>query len=74
MGLVLLLCGFMAAQDIKTNFMPGTDFSKYKTYKWIKIDGSEQIDQIVDQQIKQAIDSQLASKGFTKTDDDKADL
>ena len=73
-GLVLLVCGFMAAQDIKTNYMPGTNFSKYKTYKWVNIEGSEQPDQMLDQQIKQAVDAQLASKGMTKTDDEKADM
>jgi Domain of unknown function (DUF4136) len=74
MGLVLLNCGLIAAQDIKTNYMPGTDFSKYKTYKWVNIQGTEQPDQILQQQIKQAVDGQLASKGMTKTDDDKADV
>lgn len=73
-GLALLVCGSMAAQDIKTNYMPGTDFSKYKSYKWVDISGAEQPDQILQQQIKQAIDGQLASKGMTKTDDDKADM
>jgi len=73
-GLVLLICGFVAAQDIKTNFMPGTDFSKYKTYKWVDIEGAEQPDQILAQQIKQAVDSQLATKGLTKADGDNADL
>jgi hypothetical protein len=71
---VVLVCGFTAAQDIKTNYMPDSEFSKYKTYKWVNIEGSEQADPIVDQQIKQAVDAQLASKGFTKSDDDKADL
>src|SRR5277367_6201260 len=74
MGLVLLVCGFVAAQDIKTNFMPGTDFSKYKTYKWVNIEGAEQPDQILQQQITQAVDSQLTSKGMIKTDDEKADM
>jgi len=64
----------MAAQDVTTNSMPGADFSKYKTYKWVNVEGSEQPDQILEQQIKQAVDAQLASKGMTKTDDDKADL
>jgi hypothetical protein len=74
MGLVVLVCGFVAAQDIKTNYVPGTDFSKYKTYKWVNIEGAQKPDQIVDQQITQAINAQLASKSLTKTDDDKADL
>jgi len=53
--------------------MPGTDFSKYHTYK-LAIEGGGHPDQITDAQIKQSIDSQLATKGFTRTDSDKADL
>jgi hypothetical protein len=74
MGLVLLVCGFVAAQDIKTNYVPGTDFSKYKTYKWVNIEGAQKPDDILDQQIRQAVDAQLTSKSFAKTDDEKADL
>jgi hypothetical protein len=74
MAFILLAAGTTAAQDIKTNYMPGTDFSRFKTYKWVAIQGVEQPDQILDQQIKQAIDAQLVLKGMTKTGDDKADL
>jgi len=63
-----------AGQDVHYNFMPGTDFSKYHTYKWVTIEGGAHPNQIVDAQIKQSVDSQLASKGLTKTDSDKADL
>jgi len=66
--------GPASAQDVRYNFMPGTDFSKYHTYKWVAIEGGAHPNQIVDAQIKQAVDSQLASKGLTKTDNDKADL
>jgi Domain of unknown function (DUF4136) len=62
------------AQDVKTNSMPGTDFSKYHTYKWVKIPNAKYPNQIVDTQIMNSIDSQLASKGLTKTTDEKADL
>jgi Domain of unknown function (DUF4136) len=72
--LALLASTALSAQDVKYNFMPGTDFSKYHTYKWVVIEGGSHPNQIVDQEIKQAIDSQLASKGLTKTDSDKADL
>lgn len=72
--LVVLACGLGSAQDIKTNYMPGTDFSKYHTYKWVTINNTEQIDPIVTQQIKDAVDSQLTSKGMTKTDSDPADM
>jgi len=74
LALALLACSLTPAQDVTTNFMPGTDFSKFRTYKWVLIQGGETPNQIVDAQIKQAIDSQLASKGLTKTDGDKADL
>ena len=73
-AIVLLASGFLAAQDIRTNYMPGTDFSKYKTYKWVSIPGAEQPNQILDQQIRQAVDLQLSSKGLTKTENDSADL
>jgi hypothetical protein len=62
------------AQDVGYNAMPGTDFAKYKTYKWVQIEGAQQPDSITDAQIKQAIDSQLATKGLTKTEDAIADL
>jgi len=74
MVVLLLLCVVPAnAQDIRYNFMPGTDFSKFKTYKWVRIQNAEYPNQILDSQIIQAIDSQLALKGLSKTDGD-ADL
>ena len=76
LGLILaiLMGGVALAQDVTTNSMPGIDFSKYHTYKWVVIEGAEVPNQIVDAQIKQAVDAQLATKGLTRTDSDKADL
>jgi Domain of unknown function (DUF4136) len=62
------------AQDVSYNAMPGTDFSKFKTYKWVKIEGAQYPDQIMDSKIKTVIDGQLAAKGLSKTEDDTADL
>jgi hypothetical protein len=74
-GFVLALAtSGAAAQDVKVNSMPGVDFSKFHTYKWVSIEGGSHPNQIVDQEIKQSIDSQLVTKGLTKTDSDKADL
>ena len=73
-ALIFLLPVIGLAQEVHYNFMPGTDFSKYHTYKWVTIPGSEQLNQIQDAEVKQAVDAQLSAKGFTKTDDDKADL
>lgn len=72
--LALLACVLTPAQDVSTNSMPGVDFSKYHTYRWVSIEGANYPNQIVDAQIKQSVDTQLASKGLTKVDGDKADL
>ena len=76
-----LMLGVQAsAQDVRTNYMPGTDFSKYHTYAWVEeVTGVPRVggqpDQILDAQVKQAVDSHMAAKGFTKVvDGGKADL
>jgi hypothetical protein len=74
LALAMLVCGAALAQDVTYNSMPGVDFSKFHTYKWVTIEGASYPNQIVDTQIKNSIDAQLASKGLTKTDSDKADL
>ena len=74
LAMALLAAGMAWGQDVRYNFMPGTDFSKYHSYKWVTIEGGSHPNMIVDQEIKQAVDSQLAAKGLTKTDGDKADL
>lgn len=76
MGLVLALfvCGIASAQTVTYNAMPGVDFSKYHTYKWVTIEGAKYPNQIVDAQIKSAIDTQLGGKGLTKAEGDTADL
>ena len=63
-----------SAQDVKYNFMPGTDFAKYKTYKWVRVPNAQYPNQILDGQIMQSIDAQLGLKGLSKTEGDTADL
>jgi hypothetical protein len=62
------------AQDVSVNFVPSTDFSKYKSYKWVEVQGAEKPDQILDTQIKQAIDKALVAGGLSNVTGDKADL
>jgi Domain of unknown function (DUF4136) len=67
---LLLFCVVSAsAQEIRFNYLRGTDFSKYKTYKWVQIPNAQYPNQIIDGQIKQAIDAQMALKGLSKSDD-----
>ena len=68
-GLLLVWCMSASAQDIKYNFMQGTDFSKYKTYKWVQVPNAQYPNSILDDQIKRAIDTQLAAKGLSKTEE-----
>jgi len=70
---IVFTTSFVLAQEVRSNYMPGTDFSKYHSYKWVVI-AAAQPNQIVDAEIKQAVDSQLAAKGLTKTTSDQADL
>ena len=78
--MALIACSASFAQDVRTNYMPGTDFSRYHTYTWVdEVQGVPNVggrpDQILDTQVKQAIDSQMAAKGFTKVaDGGKPDL
>ena len=79
-ALALVACSMTYAQDVRTNHMPGTDFAKYHTYAWVNdVQGVPAVgshpDQILDAQVKDAIDLQMAAKGFTKVEDgSKADL
>ncbi|MBP1602696.1 MAG: hypothetical protein H6Q06_2847, partial [Acidobacteria bacterium] len=60
---IMFACAALAvAQDVRYNYLPGTDFSRYKTYKWVEVPGASHPDQIVSAQITQAIDSQLVAK------------
>src|SRR5690349_1389619 len=74
-GLLLLgaaVC--VTAQTVKYNSLPGTDFSKYKTYKWARIPNAQYPNGILDEQIMRSIDSQLSTKGLSRTESDDADI
>jgi len=78
--LALFACSVTDAQHVKTIYTPGTDFAKYKTYAWVNEvrgapTGGGDPDRILDAQVKEAIDSQMVFKGFTKVEGDtKTDL
>jgi hypothetical protein len=70
----LLFCGLGLAQETTFNSMPGTNFSQFHTFKWVTITGGTHPNQITDQEIQNAIVSQLTGKGLTQTNADNADL
>ncbi len=71
---LLFCCALATAQDVRYNYLQGTDFSKYRTYRWVQVPGVQYPNQILDGQIKQAIEAQLSMKGLTRTEGDSADL
>ena len=71
---MLVISSRALGQDVRYNFDKGTDFSKFKTYRWVELKDANKPDDLTDKQIKAAVDAQLAQKGLTKTDGDNADL
>ena len=73
-GLTMFVSSLMGSPDVYDNHAQGTDFSKYRSYKWISIPANVQSNTAVDRAIHQAVEKDLAAKGLLRTDGDKADL
>ena len=71
---VLLITASAYAQDVRYNFAADEDFAKYKTYKWVQLKENQTLNQLADQQLKTAVDAELAKKGLTQATGDDADL
>jgi uncharacterized protein DUF4136 len=71
---LLLAASAALGQDVRYNFDKNTDFSKFKTYKWVTLKDAAKVNDLVDKQIIAAVDAELATKGLTKIDADSADL
>lgn len=68
LGAVLAGAGAAAAQSVSTNYDTSVDFSKYKTYHWVDIEGATYPNQLQDLMIRNAIDSTLKMKGLVRQD------
>jgi uncharacterized protein DUF4136 len=66
-----ILCfGVMAsAQEVHFDYDHSANFGGYKTYRWVDAPAGHAADQLMDQNIKRAVDGQLASKGMQRVDD-----
>jgi hypothetical protein len=64
---VLLLTVFTLAVDVQTDYDHGVDFSKYKTYSWLKV---ETPDTIWDSRVRVAIKAELTKKGLSEVPSD----
>jgi hypothetical protein len=54
---MLLAARPATAQQVTYNFMPGVNFSNFHTYKWVDIPGGVHPNQIIAQEIKQAVNN-----------------
>jgi hypothetical protein len=61
-AIALLFATGLFAQQVKTDYDRGTDFSHYKTYSWEKVQTS---DPLWVGRIKEAVNSALTAKGLT---------
>lgn len=65
----LLVLGMAAfAQDVQFDYNRSADFNAYKTYQWIDYKPIAPGDQLLDQDIKRAVDEQLAGKGLRRVE------
>ena len=70
LALAVLLAGAVTAfaQDVRYNFDKQANFSQFKTYKWVTLKGAQVPNELVDMQIKAAVDMELATKGLKRTE------
>jgi hypothetical protein len=70
--LLVATAGF--GQDVRYNFDKNAHFSKFRTYKWVTLKDAATVNDLVNKQIMDAVDAELATKGLTKVSDDSASL
>jgi hypothetical protein len=64
----------LAAQSVSYSFDKEADFSKFKTYKWVKIPNGQQLDELTADQLTATLDVELAKRALRKSSSDEADL
>ncbi|MBZ5665635.1 MAG: DUF4136 domain-containing protein [Acidobacteriia bacterium] len=65
-ALLVAMAAGATAQQVQTDFDKHVNFAQYKTYSWKKVRVSNSL---WEPRIKDAIDSQLAAKGWKQVDD-----
>src|SRR5262245_35386578 len=69
-NLTAILCLGTAAfaQEVQFDYSRSANFNSYKTYQWIDYKPVEVGDELLDQDIKRAVDAQLAWKGLRRVE------
>lgn len=61
-------------QSVTYDFDKSANFYNYKTYKWVSISNSDQLDELTTGQLVGTLQVELEKRGLTRTDGDNADL
>ena len=56
------------AQDVQFDYNRSANFNTYKTYQWVDYKPVQVGDELLDQNIKRAVDEQLAGKGLRRVE------
>ena len=65
MSLMFLFAGVASAQQVKTDYDRGANFTQYKTYSWENVKTKDPLDA---DRIKTAVNAALAAKGWTQVE------
>src|ERR671926_1268317 len=65
---LFLLSGAAFCQDVQYDYNRSANFNGYKTYQWVDYRPVAPGDQLLDQNIKRAVDEQLAGKGLRRVE------
>ena len=64
------MVAFASGQDVHYNYDRGANFSSYKTYQWVDLADGRVPDQLIDRDIRRAVDEQLTQKGLNRVEKD----
>jgi hypothetical protein len=65
LGMMVLFAGKLSAGQVKTDYDRNADFSQYKTYSWEQVKTQDALNV---ERIKNAVNGDLAAKGWTLVD------
>ena len=68
LGVLVCLCVTAFGQEVQFDYDRSAKFDGYKTYQWVDYRAVQVGDQLVDQDIKRAVDGQLASRGLRRVE------
>lgn len=69
-----LFCSSVAAQKYDYYTAAGTDFTKFKTYKWHRADDAKYPEADLDNMFLRTIDAELAKKNMVRIESEDADV